>query len=587
MKKIALLLILLPQISQAACDCGSTDIKNPCTGTSISVTVNSTRPPGINSTFSWKFNSGGGDAACGKFANGDYWVAPAAGQEDVTITDISSTTNLITVDANPHAGNVGLLNGFKKYSGYNSSENIIPNLPISYSSNISLVAAIQRDEPTTSNCGTSLIIGECVDSYNILTVLGTIPVNAGSDMIRPNATGETKELLTLSDFDLTRIPRKDFLTGSNSSGLEIIRQRWSHSIESLGVNWSIDGGKTYFTSSEGGRAYRSHILADDYAAGRSKQLHDDLAVLFSDDNTTNEKIPAIAALLSYGLDLYHAIFSAPAGYNVKWGSGAGQHLGKITPVVFLASLEVDNPERLSAIKSIATESNFFQPQELAQVHVGPNGPVWGDMDTTTRYWTDLVKSKCYDNAPGTCDPNIGQKTAADPQKYIDGPANKPGSAYFGIGYAGIFNFSAITLMMPELYNVVNTSKSIDFVNRARIHGLQTLPDPCVTPDLREDFSICSVWTGGVNCKYYYPTASIARTWGPIDLVDASKGCVETETPGFTQAGRFASLDGSPAPITMGYVSSQLFNNWETIYTSSKALSLPLENVPQPQLFRFQ
>lgn len=582
---------LIPDYSKASCDCGSTNQEAPCTGQSIKIDVTAKTPNGgtaVDSQYNWSFNSGGGDARCGQFANGDYWVAPAPGKDSVTITSITGSGS-ITADVNPHPGSYGLLNGTKSYSGYNASENIIPTLPQSYSAETSLVAAIQRNEAVEGACGTSSILGECVDSYNVVTVLPSVPANAGSDTLRPNITGATKELLTFSDLDLSRIPAESFLTGTDAAGLEDIRRRWSHSMEIFSVSWSTDGGATWKSNGEAGRGLRSHILIDDYAAGTSTALHSDLATLFSADNQLDSKKKSIAAILSYGLDLYHAVLGPDKVYPVRWASGAGQHAGKFTPVVLLAALEKNNPTRLGAVKAIAGKDNSEQPQELAQLHVGPNGPVWGDDEGITRYWNDMKWAGCYDTSTSTCNIGVGKRTAADPYKYIDGPANAPGSNYFSIGYGGILNFAAMMHLMPEFMAAVNTTKPLDFVNRARTHGLKTLPDPVVTIDSREFGNECDVYRGGAGCGYYYPTASIEKTWGPKNLTDASQGAVTTVTPGYTQQGRFASMDGEQAPISLSYVSRQLHDNWATLINSgSYAPILPTaEGIPAPQSFRLE
>ena len=271
-------------------------------------------------------------------------------------------------------------------------------------------------------------------------------------------------------------------------------------------------------------------------------------------------------MITYGLNNYFNIFHTTDKRLRKWGSGAGQSLGKYPPAVFMAALEKTG-KYANDLKTVATLSNDLQPQELAQVHVGPNGPVWGDMTEIRRYFSDMVTSQCYDNASGDCVTSNGKRTAADPFMYIDGPANKPGTSYFGIGTAGIMNMTAMMFLMPEFCAIVNTDKTIKFTDRVKNHGLQTLPDPCVTPDDREIFGDpnCNIWTGAKNCNYYYPTAKITPTWGPIGgLDDASKGCVTVVTPGHTHQGRFSSMDGQPAPISKSYATSKVYYEWEKI-----------------------
>lgn len=545
--------------ARAACDCGSTDANNPCAGQSITVTV----PAG--GIYNWEFNSGGGNARCGQFANGDYWIAPADGQSSVTVTAISTTSSgTIYADENPVNYSYGFLT--HPYNGYDARQNIIPNLPISYSSDTSLAAVIQRDVGVEGGCTDWDFFGnQCINSWNTVTILDSVPTQAGSTTIRPAMAPTTKELLTLSDFDLSRIPSISYFAGADTVELERIRVRWSHSSDILSLAWSPDGGTTYIDNYVG-RSFRAYALVPDYAAGNAKTWHDDLAKLFSSSTPPSaERTKALAAMITYGMDLYAVIFNNQAGYSVRWGNGgAGQHLGKFPPVAFMAALERNNPVRLNNVKNFASLPNTFQPQELGQLHAGPNGPVWGDTESITRYWTDMVASQCYDTATSTCNPNLNQKTAADPYKYIDGPPNQPGSGYFGIGYAGILNFTAIMHLWPDFKAVVNSNKPIVFVDRAMSHGLKTLPDPVVTPDIRENFGVCNVWQSGSNCQYYYPTASVAQTWGPKSLTDDTLGAVTTATTGYTQQGRFASMDGNPAPINLSYVSRQLYDNWDVI-----------------------
>jgi len=184
-------------------------------------------------------------------------------------------------------------------------------------------------------------------------------------------------------------------------------------------------------------------------------------------------------------------------------------------------------------------------------------------------------AQCFDTADdAACSITVGNKSQADPFKYHDGPTVKPGTNYFEVATAGIMSFAAIQSMMPKFHEAVNTTKVVDFVHRITTHGLQTLPDPCVTTDTRETASkhggTCSMFYLGTGCEYYYPTGTIAHTWGPISTTDAAQGCVTTETPGYTQTGRFASLDGTAAPISSGYRVPQIYNNWATIYLEYQA-----------------
>ncbi|RFA29368.1 hypothetical protein CAI21_09890 [Alkalilimnicola ehrlichii] len=179
---------------------------------------------------------------------------------------------------------LGLLDGSNNYGNYRADENIVPALPMSFTGITSLVAAKQRNEAQDGNCGANAIRGECVDAYNVVTVLNEVPPNAGRDMIRPNISGSDKKLIRFCDLDLSRLPQSDLLRGTDADGLERIRQRWSHSTEVFSMRNYPAG-----SFSEAGRAYRAHILHHDYGSGMAQAFNNDLFALLSSDNGIEEK----------------------------------------------------------------------------------------------------------------------------------------------------------------------------------------------------------------------------------------------------------------------------------------------------------
>lgn len=561
-----------PQVSIAACDCGSADEANPCTGQAIVVTVTAGTPNGgtaVNNVYNWSFNSGGKDARCGQFANGDYWVAPADGETTVTLTGVSSSSHPshISADENPATEAIGLLSGVKSYGNYSAAENIISTLPKSYSSATSIVAAIERDASREGGCGTASIVGECADSYNVLTVLDSVPLLAGAETIRPNMNGTYKELLSFSDFEFARVPKKAFLSGTDAAGLDNITRRWSHSIETLGLNTTANSGGDGF--SEGGRAFRAHTLIDDYGAGTAAAWYNDLMILFSDAHTDQEKKRPLAAMLAYGLDLYHAIYDPPAGVTRYWGSGATQHPGKFMPAVLLAALAKDSKyaNNVKTASAHLRDHASSGPLELAQIHTGKNGPVWGDIPALSgayflgAYWGDVMRSQCYDGATGVCTPAIGAKTMYDPHGYIDGPPNKPGTSYFGSSLGIQRSMVATMFLMPSACDVVNYDALVQYVDRTISHGVQAGNDPCVTPDSREDFANCDPYRNK-GCLYY------GVTWGPQNPADPKSQCITTPTPPYTKVGRFSGLDG--LPVGAVYTSGQIVTNWAAIRGSASS-----------------
>lgn len=559
---IALPIVLIsPAIfsdSLASCDCGSIDTSAPCSGQSIKVTVVAATPNGgtaVDNVYNWTFNSGGEDARCGQFANGDYWVAPAAGQATVTLTSLTGSGGL-SLDADPIPERTGLLGAANKYGNYSEDENVLTKLPVEYNGKmVSLVAGVQRDEKIEGYCGTASIVGACVDSYNVLTVLPFVPEKNGYDYLRPSITGEKKEFFKISDFDFSRLPKKSFIPSVSTQDLELIRQRWAHSTEIFGVFNSVSASGW----SEGGRAFRSHILIDDYGAGVSVSLSSDILNLMSDGNTNEEKKKALSSILTYGQDVFKTVYDPPEG-TVRWfGVGATQSAGRYPAAVLFAAL-VRDKKYSDLIRSAGVNGRGLAsvgPHELTQIHIGKNNPVWGDVIygelEEGAYWGSLLKSQCYDGATGTCNTSVGKRTGRDPYGYIDGPPNKPGAAYMGSSLGPQKSLAALMYLIPEVCNAVNYDELLVYIDRIQNYGIKTDEDPCVTPDSREDLATCDPYRSS-GCNYY------GVTWGPDP---SSPGdCIKSSTSPNTKTGRFSRLD--KYPVGVAYSTKLVENNWQNI-----------------------
>lgn len=550
----------------AACDCGA--VGDPCSGTAVTETVTG---DDRSITFDWTFHSGGGPARCGQFANGDYWVAPAAGETSVTVTAIAgSGSGDIYADADPQIEAMGLLS--HDYGNLDSSESIVPQLPVTFDHAASLVAVIQRDEAQFGNCGTNAIVGCCAEAYHVVTILDTVPPGNGAEILRPSITESEKELLSWDDFDLNRLPVFDYLDGTDSAGLESIRKVWSHHVEVLAMRDTA--GEGY---SEGGRAFRADLVTDDYAATVAQAWHRHLMYLLSGDHPVEELKPALAAMLTYGKDIYFNVY-APDGTRERWfGVGAGQSLGRFPPAVFFAALSVDPQygDVLSRASTTQVNVGGKSVHELDQVNLGHNGPVWGDHDDfenkydVGRYWGEALKVQTFEGTSGDF-PSVvgGKKTYRDPYGYIDGPGIGPGSAYMSVSAGPVIAFAAEMCMIPEVCAIVNYPALVVYANRIITYGILAGNDPCAPPDPRENPETCDCYRA-TGCEYYGLSNTGEATWGPHpDSVAAGNwyACIENGTDpvsGLPQHGRFTSYDGKEAGL--GYPVWQALNNWEAIY----------------------
>ena len=537
--------------------------------------------PSRPARFNWIFRSADGSAPrVGQFACGSWWVAPAADDQGVTMVSLTgnpewkgTARDLLSCDADPVTERHGLLSGKNNYGSYGATENVLPRLPMTFrpatGSCVSLVAAMQRNEAVTSKGGTRLIVGEVADAYCVVTVLPTAPDGGGRNMIRPNITGATKELLTWDDFDLTRLPKYEFLDGKSEEEWAIAQRRWRNSTEVLSIAAEIETerwGKTFHKFSEGGRAFRAHLLVSNYGSGTARTFNSDVLSIFSAENSLEDIKPALAAMLAYGLDIYHARYDIGATARKRWSCGAGQSLGQFLPPVFAAALLKDeskaNRLRKTAITNHGDDPGELGPQELRQIKRGVTGVLlWGDghpilrpeyklVEQDWRYWAGITAGKCYDGYEGgqTPNPNTGKKTAADPYGFIDGPAVKPGSAYMAVSLGGFRSLAAVMILMPQVRDIVNTDAPIEYVDRVTRHGLWTWPDPVAAP-AKVDQDTAHTWWSAKGCQQW------GETWGP-NLEDI-RFAIENGK------GRFPSLHGHRYEKA-GYESSQALSNWDKI-----------------------
>lgn len=520
--------------------------------------------------FNWQFeSSGGGDVRMGQFACGSWWVAPATGDNGVTLQSLTGNpewNDLLSCDADPITESHGLLSGEKKYGSYNAEENVLANLPQTFTpaadSCVSLVAAMQRNEEETSRGGTKGIVGEVADAYCVVTVMPSPPANNGADMIRPNITGATKEFLTWDDFDLSRLPTHAFIEGKSPEQWEETQTRWRHATEILGMGVVTPEGnvKKY---SEGGRAFRAHILTHDYASGVASGFNNDVLAMFSTDSLEQKK-PALAAMLAYGNDIYHNRYNHGDAWPKAWTSGAGQSSGVFLPPVFVAALAKDGSKadnlRTAAIENHSEDPAKRGPQELRQIKRGQTGVhLWGDGQPFARdgaeitgddyrYWSDMKGSRCFDTSVNECNPSRGKKTYADIYGYHDGPANKPGAFYMSVSAGTVQSLAAAMILMPEIRSVVNTDAPIEYVDRVTRHGVWTAPDPVAPPTVEDQTNDCNTWYRTETCSDW------GVLWGPN--LDDPRFAIKDGV------GRFTSMHGNE--INIGYTSSRAQGNWDRI-----------------------
>ena len=533
------------------CFCKSgADERVLCSASSLTYTVKSNNANGSNetdATFTWAFSSQGEVVYCGRFINGDLWLAARDGQA-LQITSLKGNRAGIGAELDPRdrskAAGFGADN---PHGNYDASKDIATKLPftIPTTRNHIILAGLQRQK----GCGTKSLQGKCVDIYQFLTILQRAPEGQGRRLLRPALTSNMKLLLHFDrDFNWSRLKTDPGLQDKyyNQGMLSTIRRTWN------GVT------ELFNSVSEGGRGFRAHMLIDDYASGMATVFYTHTAYMMAPRFTLKEKEQALASMLVFGQDNYY-IFHHKEGPRYAFGGGAGQNSGKILPVTFFGMLRSD-PSVAADIATIATESHGRQPQEFKQLKTSIHGePIWGDgapfklssksafQLLERRYWSELYSYKCYDGAitRGSRTPDEvcksssgGKRTAHDPYLQVDGPGGWPGYAYFGAN-AGLYaSFAALLYFHSQLCDVTNYDAIARFANRVAIERRVIVgPDHCAPPDPREAGN-CSPYYDGTatktNCVYY------GVTWGP----DRNKpgDCIRNNTGGNKgQTGRFSKF----------------------------------------------
>lgn len=520
--------------------------------------------------FHWQVRSqSGAQPRVGQFACGSPWVSPAAGERGVRLVALHGSgnpdeTDLLSLDCDPLPHAHGLVGHGKTYGSYDAAQDDLPKLPLLYTppegSYLSLVAAMQRNEQETSSGGTKAIVGGVVDAYCILTVLAEAPAEDGANTLRPSFLGDRKEILTWDDIDLDLVPAHDFLPRVESFAASAVR--WNHSTEVFSMaTWN---GTTFRSHSEGGRAFRPHLLHHDYASGRGAAINDAMVSLMSAHNTIDEKKPLLAALISQGLDIWNQVYGR-AEFPGRWSSGAGQWKGQFMPAVFATALLKDRSKARALMRIAADphsrDSARMGPQELRQIRRGVTGVLlWGDghnphrevgcafNQQDLRYWADLKGGASYTGVLKRGSPNVGQKTAADPYGYIDGPPGTPGTSYMAVSLGGMRSFAAIMLLFPRAREIVNSDDVIEYVDRVDRVGRWAAPDPIAAIPAEDQTSSCDPWRGGKGCSGF------TTTWGPHPA-DA-RHAIENGV------GRFTALHAKS--LRPGYTAGRVEAHWAAI-----------------------
>lgn len=577
-----------------------------------SITLNIPKDDGDDLQIEYTLSSEGASVLCGRFANGDYWVAPMFGKDSVTVDSVTVTGNGfdgVFFDENPTVSSQGLLpprndsGGTERdYDNYVAEETL--TLPFTSSEDTSFVVGVRQD--INDECGTTFVSGNCVEAYSFITILDEVPPTYGKRLLRPPIDEATKYLFNVdTDMRFEEWPSLSNMTGTDTAGLAAIQNRWNHCTEILSM-----GGPEGEGYSEGGRAFRCNDLIDDYSANRAQIMYNDLMTLFSDDNTWQEKDEAVYAMINNFMDVFFSVYDCDTGTcNTinTWKSGAGQWLGRGPNAVIWASFMKDlrYANILSRIPEDYAGLDNGAYQEVEQLNIGHQGQIiWGDgadellpdsRGPLIQYISDYSGSPCRQNDYADCPESKtdipGQRTSRDPFNRIDGPPEFPSAIYSSVISGPLRGFAVVLEILPRAKRVVNYDNNIaSYVTRVHYEGALSLPDDCAPEDTREpeECAIYKIISTGHNCEYFSleSTTGIA-TYGPIPTDLTYKSCITNGTTwtrdendvwtmrlavegeaNYGQVGRFAWANGTP--INLNNISPQVETNFEFYFPDPNA-----------------
>jgi hypothetical protein len=405
---------------------------------------------------------------CGQFANGDWWVAPNAGDSAVTITSMTPgfTGTRNGAEVNP-TGNTDTSVDKQGYDSRLESFNAgnDPALPYAAHPNDSIIKTVSR----STNCGLSGTGNDqhapCLDTAAVLTVMSTATDYSGD--FRPSYAGTNKKLYTKAQLQTNLLPSLAQVTNVPSLSSETRRfqrvqmddwsgweGRYMHPTLNYSFSDTIGNPTRDYTS-----AYGAQIGDDTGDAALRLMLNDSLSA----------KMPLLINYVQAGIDYYGM---EAAGIN--WGGNGGGHFsGRKTAGVFAATMLNDATMKAN-IQNDATTPDWL------------NGGHWGDEDTMT-YYSSKTGRALWGRVGQDCDTatyenvfitETGASDCRDPDQMIDGgyDSNTYGH-YQDCCTAMPWKGEALAaLLLPGSKAVWNHNAFFDYEDRWVQSGFWMLPD---------------------------------------------------------------------------------------------------------------
>ena len=418
---------------------------------------------------------------------------------------------------------------------------------------MSLVIGVE--EPNRSSCNDTN--RDCLALSAIMTIMPSMPNDYCKTTLRPTAHGDQKDMVVISDFDFSlNAPPAGVSFSAPLDAHETITKTWGHSFEFMKESGS--------TGAEYLRAWRSQrAIGDDYGAAVGREAMRHLSWLY-DPTYPGDRVQALAAMVTYGKDIYDGCYNGGVSQICEPFEGAGQGIN-ITSYAFLYAAMLNDkgpgsPFAYLSTLSAGPENIPFVPDEIHKVK-NVATPVWGDTCSNSDYLDGLLQGQCFDGALGNCvQSGGGSKKCADPTGQIDGQEKQPGTSYFAVTAGGFSALAAMMELEPRLKAAYNYPPITAYAKRIYNAGVHTLPDDCAPPDPRElhknHGGTCDPFRDR-DCEYLATSNTGTITWG-IDpytgqCIKNNEVCTDdgtrlicVEDYSRDQNGRFPADHGKPA-----------------------------------------
>ncbi|WKZ56910.1 MAG: hypothetical protein QY326_09265 [Bdellovibrionota bacterium] len=482
----------------------------------------------------------------GTFANGDYWVAPDAPGESVTIVEI-----LPAAQSGP---SYGWVNGWEvnpsrslhpgqqafDYRANLYNQSLMPTLPYSAEAGDSIIKAISD---TSFDCSFP-VSNQCLSIAAVLTVLDAVPPQRGAIYFRPPYVRGDKSLVSINDIRWELLPSLPPPSGVAIPTLQSLIDQIAP------VN--TDHG---FAHDARARAKPSPW----YGANISTRNMEIMLRLFLND-PIEEKKQLLVHFVNYGLDLF-AMLEDGHGWNAAGGHGHG----RAAPIAFAGTML----QRQDIIEALANAPSWkFGETDATYISPITGMALYGENSggcTELNYWQSINSPTSYN----VCRDPYPATSSGAPGGTIDG-GRIPGAYYQSCCTSGQWQATFTGLeLMPALKQTWNPPAFLQYVKRFLQVGAWTQGDtcapgrgfclggdnagqPCTTANSQ---NICTgIQIPGVASKCELDMSQYGVSFGPDPSMPGH--CIQDSDP-TDGIGRFPQLNGTNQGLAWGQTPFQL------------------------------